>query len=391
MPSPKERLILSANATPGRGGQGMNLFHMVAGLRDLFDVSVFCRGGDVGVPHVDIPSSRRSALMGRVPLLRRLRDWQGLFDEINFDTQVSRRLGPSAFFQGTTGQCLESLAKAKANGSFTILDSVTFHIDQYHAELARECSRFGVRSPLNATLCGRVREEYERADAIRVMSEPARRSFLERGFSGERVFVAPPPFDISQFPQADFQGSKFTISFVGLLEPAKGFQYLIEGFRLLNRTDSELLLWGNTGARPLARYLAEQMSECPMIRLRAETVKEIGYDKVYGASSVLVHPSLSDGFGYVVGEAMASGIPVITTPMTGASEWIVDGVNGYVVPPRDPQAICERLEFLISRPALVREMGAAARETIAKLTLEHFQSCILDGIGKASMSRLQSR
>lgn len=391
MPFAKERLILSANATPGVGGQGTNLLHMIEGLKELFDVSVFCRGGEASVDKTDIPTSRLSVFIGRVPVLRRMRDWQGLYNEINFDAQVSRRLSPSAFFQGTTGQCLESLATAKANGSFTILDSITFHSDQYYTELTRECVRFGLRPPLSAELRRRTLEEYKRADAIRVNSEPARRSFLERGVRSDRIFVTPPPFDMAQFPQADFPGSRFTISFVGLLEPAKGFHYLIEAFRKLNRRDSELLLWGNTGARPLARYVAQQLSECPTIRLRPETVKQIGYGKVYGISSVLVHPSLSDGFGYVVGEAMASGIPVITTPTTGASQWIVDGVNGYVVPPRDPDAICERLEFLISRPALVREMGKAARETMAKLTLENFRARTLEGLAKAGAPRLQSK
>ena len=122
MPAEKERLILAANATPGVGGQGMNLLHMIEGLKGLFDVSVYCRGGDTSVPKVDIPASRRSALIGRIPVLRRLRDWQGFFNETNFDAEVSRRLGPAAFFQGTTGQCLDSLAAAKANGSFAILD-----------------------------------------------------------------------------------------------------------------------------------------------------------------------------------------------------------------------------------------------------------------------------
>jgi len=64
----------------------------------------------------------------------------------------------------------------------------------------------------------------------------------------------------------------------------------------------------------------------------------------------------------------------------------VDGVNGYVVPPRDPRAICDRLDFLMSRPALVREMGKAARETMARLTLDEFRASILKGIAKAGAS-----
>jgi glycosyltransferase involved in cell wall biosynthesis len=65
-----------------------------------------------------------------------------------------------------------------------------------------------------------------------------------------------------------------------------------------------------------------------------------------------------------VAEAMASGLAVITTPATGASELIVDGKNGYVVAPRDPEAIRDRLAHLAAHPALLRAMGAAARETM---------------------------
>jgi glycosyltransferase involved in cell wall biosynthesis len=387
----KERLILSAAAVPGVGGQGLNLLHMVEALRGPFNLSVFCRAGETGATTEHIPESRMSVAIRHTPLVRRLRDWQVLFSETHFDAQVTRRLGSAAFFQGTTGQCLESLSAARARGSFTILDVVTFHNEHFCAEAKRECSRFGMRPHQHPILYRRILDEYRRADVIRVMSEPARQSFLDRGFPAERVFVAPPPFDLSQFPQAEFRGGRFTVSFVGLFEPAKGLHYLIEAFRGLNQTDAELLLWGNTGARPLARYLREQMAACPTIQLRPQTVKQVGYNKVYGASSVLVHPSLSDGFGYVVGEAMASGIPVITTPTTGASQWVIDGVNGYVVPPRDPGAIRERLEYLMSRPALLREMGNAARETMSQLTPRNFQTCLLEGIATARKSTVRSQ
>jgi len=382
----KERLILSANAVPRRGGQGMNLYHMIEGLGGIFELSVFCQGGEKSVPTQHVTPSRWSETIGRIPVVRQLRDWQALLNEVHFDRTVSRRLGSADFFQGTTGQCLESLRTARVKGCFTILDVVTFHQEHYYQQMAAECAKFGVRPTHHPIQRQRTLEEYKRADVIRVMSEPARRTFLERGVSEERVFAAPPPFDLAQFPQADFGGDKFTISFVGLLEPAKGFHYLIDAFRKLNRPSAELLLWGNTGARPMARYLGEEIAACPAIQLRPYSVSQIGYEKSYGASSVLVHPSLADGFGYVVGEAMACGIPVITTTTTGASQCIVDGVNGYVVPPRDADAICEKLEYLMDHPSRVREMGRAARETMAGLTIGHFRQCYQRGLAAAHKS-----
>jgi glycosyltransferase involved in cell wall biosynthesis len=94
--------------------------------------------------------------------------------------------------------------------------------------------------------------------------------------------------------------------------------------------------------------------------------------------SVLVHPSLADGFSYAVAEAMACGLPVIVSDNTGAADLVEDGVQGYVVPTGDAHAIAERLHHLHSHPELLAQMGARARETIRRsLTLERFRQPLL--------------
>jgi starch synthase len=80
---------------------------------------------------------------------------------------------------------------------------------------------------------------------------------------------------------------------------------------------------------------------------------------VYRAADVLVLPSLLEGSALVVLEAMASGLPVIVTENTGADA-VRDGVEGFVVPARSPEAIAARIEELAS-PELRRRMGGAAR------------------------------
>ena len=366
-------LILAANAILQQGGQGLNFYHMLEGSRAAFGLSVFCRARCPGVKTQVVPDSRASKVIGKVPFVRRLRDWQTFAGDVHFDRYVARRIPKANIFQGVTGQCAESLGVAREHGCRTLLDVVTVHIDDFGAQQDRECFRFQVRPAINTRLRERIRIEYGRADLIRVMSERAKATFVERGFSPERVVVISPPIALEEFPAARFEEPKFRISFVGLIEPWKGFHYLVEAFNSLNLPDSELVLWGGSGSRPVSRYLREQMARNPSIVLKPVEVRRYGYAEVYGKSNVLVHPSLADGFGFVVAEAMASGIPVIVTSSTGASDLIVDGHNGYIVPPGDSDAIRDRLAHLATHPSLVSEMGHAARETARSLTFQKFR------------------
>jgi glycosyltransferase involved in cell wall biosynthesis len=354
-------LILSANALPQRGGQGLNLYHMVRELEAYFDLRLFCQGSFPPVSTEVVPPSQLASWVSRIPLLRRWRDLTNRWSDVHFDHYVSQRLPQANLFQGVSGQCCETLKAAKALGCRTVVDSITVHIDDFVEQQRYECARFKIRPATTEGIRLRTVEEYRRADLIRVLSERARQTFVDRGL--RNVVVARPRIDVSEFPRATFEEARFRVSFVGLLEPWKGFHYLVEAFNRLELPGSELVFWGATGSRPVAHYFREQMSRNPKIQIRPVEVRKC-YGEVYGKSSVLVHPSLSEGFGYAVAEAMASGLPVITTPTTGASELIVDGKNGYVVPPRDPQAIRDRLAHLAAHPALLQAMGAAARETM---------------------------
>jgi len=76
---------------------------------------------------------------------------------------------------------------------------------------------------------------------------------------------------------------------------------------------------------------------------------------------------LVDGFGLVILEAMSCGIPVIMTINTGASDVITDGVEGFIIPIRDINAIKEKLEWCYSHPAELAKMGIAARKRAEQL------------------------
>ena len=367
------RLTISANARAGVGGQGRNLAQMVAGLGAAFELAVWSRDPWPGLDGGGVPIAASARLLGAVPVLRRRRDWLVWLDDTGFDRRVATRLARTDLFQGATGQCHACLRVARTRATPTVLDAVTMHVDDFGAAMDRECARMGVRPVLPRRLRARMRREYEEADLIRVMSESSRRSFLARGVADSRIVVVPPGLDPAEFPSAQPPTDTFRIACVGLLEPWKGFQYLLEAFEALRVRRASLVLWGATGARPIARYLRTRTAADPRITLRTFDPAREGFGVPYVNASVLVHPSLSDGFGQVVAEAMACGIPVIATDRTGAADWIEDGRNGFVVPAGDAGAIRDRLESLASHPAAVAEMGRRARETVRALSVAEFR------------------
>jgi starch synthase len=93
----------------------------------------------------------------------------------------------------------------------------------------------------------------------------------------------------------------------------------------------------------------------------------IGLRRHYSRASVFVLPSIEEGFGMVIGEAMACGCPVIASTNTGPSELISEGVEGFIVQICSPQQIADRLQQLADQPQLRALMGQAALAMVQQL------------------------
>lgn len=372
-------ICVSANARPGVGGQGLNFEHMLRGIGAATKLVAFGKGPHPGYPSLVAPAAALPKMLDRVPVVRgRYRDWIVLADDVEFDLFVSRRLPRVKFVQGAVGQCALTLARARSSGARTLLDVVNAHVDDFAEATLRESRHFAAPSFMHPLMIRRIKQEYERADVIRVMSDVSRETFLRRGFSEARVVTVRPYFDLSEFSPASFAEPVFRVIFVGLIAPWKGFHYLVEGFLRAAIPNSELVFWGGSGIRRVTEYAGDVARKHPNIHFRAQEVRRVGLDEVYGRASVLVHPSLSDGFGLVVGEAMASGLPVVVTSCSGAADLVRDGQNGFVIPPRDPEAIAERLRWLAANQSQLREMGQRARQAVAECTFERFRDTYRD-------------
>lgn len=159
------------------------------------------------------------------------------------------------------------------------------------------------------------------------------------------------------------------ILYVGQLIERKGLKDLLSAFACLQTKgiDAKLLIVG------YGPQEEELKSFCTQKRLKGVSFLG-GKNKeellvYYAIADVFVLPSLSEVWGLVINEAMACGLPVITTRNVGASADLVkDGINGFVVPSQDEQALFEVLREILKNNSLREKMGVASLEIIKKFT-----------------------
>jgi len=94
--------------------------------------------------------------------------------------------------------------------------------------------------------------------------------------------------------------------------------------------------------------------------------------RYYSNASVFVLPSVADAQPLVVLEAMACGLPVIVTENCGSTDFVRDGIDGFVIPIRDVEALKDRLLFLYKDEAKRRQMGDQARTRVQEFTWEQY-------------------
>jgi glycosyltransferase involved in cell wall biosynthesis len=158
---------------------------------------------------------------------------------------------------------------------------------------------------------------------------------------------------------------------VGVLTPLKGIHHLVNAFAriAMEFPHAQLIIIGKEESRPYAQTLRKQVLEFEL-RDRVcflDVMPQTALAKYLAKSAVLVLPSLSEGLGRVIIEAMATGTPVIGSRVGGIPELIENEVNGFLVPCGDEQALAEKLRWTLNNPEKIRSMGESARKFAGQL------------------------
>lgn len=215
-------------------------------------------------------------------------------------------------------------------------------------------------------------EELQLADVVLVASSFTRSTLKSAPPVSAPVYVtpygAPEAVETPNLERAD--ASRLKVLFVGALSQRKGLSYLLRAMEML-RGRADLTIIGQKMDAPCAPLDAALRQHRWIKSLpHAEILREMrGHD-------VLAFPSLFEGFGLVIAEAMSQGIPVIATPHTAGPDIISDGEDGFVVPVRCAEAIAEKLTWMLENPDALREMKLAAWNKAKVLAWEEYRASL---------------
>jgi len=279
------------------------------------------------------------------------------------DRKVAKCTGDNEVLIGWSGSSLNSIIKAKRNNKIVILERGSSHYSYYLKNflLNQKYQRFDIGYQVNYSQWQRELLEYELADFISIPSSFVKKTFTDNGIQENKLIVNPYGVDISKFKQLPKKDDVFRILNVGQGSFRKGFHHLLQAFFELDLPNSELIHIGTV--MPEMKSFLAKYNHPNIILIGNKPQNEL--KDYYSNASIFVLPTIDDGFAMVLSEAMACGLPVISTTNSGCPDLISkDGKEGFIIPIESVESIKEKIEYLYRNQDKCLQMGVNAKKRI---------------------------
>ncbi len=219
-------------------------------------------------------------------------------------------------------------------------------------------------------------EELNLATKIVVASSFTKQSLIDNGIAANKITVIPYGVDLVNFSvkKEKVYDGKIKFIFASLMNPRKGFMNLLDVFEILNQSKASLTLLGTMEPEAVAVLKDKKNINY------AGRVSHNELPGIFNEHDVFVFPSYFEGFGLVILEAMACGLPVIATKSSGAPDVIENGVDGFIIEAGNEKQLKEAMEFFMSHPDKMEEMAKAARKKAEQYTWDTYGNKWVDFI-----------
>jgi len=305
-------------------------------------------------------------LIQTIPIVEKVSNY--FIKDTFYDYFASLKVEACDIFYGWNDHSLFSLRKAHNKGAKTIIDRGSLEANEQYKVLNTEFKKYGLKSPMSKWSIKRMEKEYQETDYIIVPSQFVYNSFIKQGYEPSKLILNPLGVDTEHFKPKEKEDDVFRIIFVGQVCLRKGVQYLLVAWDNLNLKNAELVLVG--GIRPDIRIILSKYSYRKDIKIFGFLEDIVG---AYNNSSLFVFPSVEDGFGMVVTEAMACGLPVVVSDNTGAKDVVREWTDGFILPTGDVKLLKGKIQYLYDNKNEMKRMGKNAREQAERYTWKRYQ------------------
>jgi glycosyltransferase involved in cell wall biosynthesis len=229
----------------------------------------------------------------------------------------------------------------------------------------------------NFALLFLIRYLVKKADAVGLLSSEEKRGFVDFGFDENKFFVvknALTTFPQKSFPQVEnsFGGKPARLIFVSRLIPTKGLAETIRAVSILREKGFEVVLdvLGSGEARLPAEELAGALGIGEFVNFHGH-VGEKAVREFYRAGDLLVFPTFHiEGFPMVVFNALQFGLPVVTTRIRAAADYLKEGENALFCAAKNPENVAEKIAGILQNKALREKMSKNNRALASRFTAE---------------------
>jgi glycosyltransferase involved in cell wall biosynthesis len=282
---------------------------------------------------------------------------------------------------------LEILNWARQNGVFSVLDQTSAARQFENRILQQELERWAgwearPQSGFDPAVVEREQAEWATADLIVCGSEFVVNSIAESGGPSQFCTVVPYGYT-GKFAAGtkQRQNRKLRVLYCGTISLLKGIPYLLQALKQFSADHVEVRFAGQVNLNPAT--LREHRGSVTF----TGHLPKSALAEHWAWADVFVFPSLCEGSAMVCYEAMAAGLPVITTANAGSM--VRDGVDGFVVPIRDASAIAEKLELFLRNDALRTHMAQSALQRSHQFSAEAYRASLVSTVVTA-MSKAHS-
>ena len=287
------------------------------------------------------------------PSARRLYLWQ----DHGFDRWTGGHLEACDIVHGIPGQCLHTFRSARRRGIRTALNHATGPVRDWVRIMAPEYARVGLRltdhCPYDDAYFAWEDEEYALSDFHSVASSVVRDQLIARGIAPDRILLAPYGADPEIFFADDAPPpANFRIVFAGQICLRKGVRTFLDALTLAGRAEWSVDFYGGKQSE-CARDFASYRGATPL-RFHG-AVSQAALGAALRAGSALVLPSLEEGFGLVVPQALNCGLPAIVSDRVGGKDLVRHRENGSIVPAANAEALAGELKWWSQNPRRIRE------------------------------------
>jgi glycosyltransferase involved in cell wall biosynthesis len=300
-----------------------------------------------------------------------------------WEWQLLRAMEPSSLLHVMLhGNCSRAIRRFREASGKVMGEAVNSHPRNYYNTIEKERELLGIkRRYMTLEDVRRAEEEISCTTHILSPSKFVSDSYRKAGTAPELIYTLPFGANISEFRPLvkEVARPKERIGFravcVAQVSVRKGHQYLLRAWKELSLPDAELHCYG----------IVEKEVYQALLRIGARNVifhGPIGKKAVISAlqeADVFILPTVEEGFAVAILEAMACGVPILTTSASGADGVITHGVEGFIVPPSDSKTLAVHLEMLYKSKELRLEMGVSGRDlTVSRQSWKRYAENLIE-------------